>query len=173
MEIELARDIAYRWTLKLLPYTDRAEIAGSIRRQKPEVKDIEIVCIPKFESMPDLFGVGVPVNMLNRFFEDNPDIHLAKNGDRYKQIVLEDIKIDLFIVLPPSQWGVQFLLRTGSAAYSKRFVTCKQYGGMLPGWLKCKDGALWKGQEMMPTPEERDVYKLIGLPFVPPWERTA
>lgn len=35
------------------PYCERIEIAGSIRRECSEVKDIEIVCIPKWEDRPD------------------------------------------------------------------------------------------------------------------------
>jgi len=174
MNHDAALNVAEKWLEKLKPITDRREIAGSLRRRKAEVKDIEIVCIPKFVDEPDLFGMPQKVNALNRFFISHPEIILTKGGDKYKQIVTgEDIKIDLFIVLPPSQWGVQFLLRTGNAQYSKRFVTSRQYGGMMPAYLKCKDGALWKGDVVMHTPEERDVFRLLGLQWIPPEERTG
>ncbi|MEO6539584.1 MAG: hypothetical protein ABIN74_01285, partial [Ferruginibacter sp.] len=48
--------------LKMLePHCDRIMIAGSLRRYKPLVKDIEIVCIPKgckmiYVTKEDLFG---------------------------------------------------------------------------------------------------------------------
>ena len=41
----------------LAPHCDRIEIAGSIRRQKPTIGDIEVVCIPKQNL--DMFGVSV------------------------------------------------------------------------------------------------------------------
>ncbi|MFH1640834.1 MAG: hypothetical protein ABIA66_02590, partial [Candidatus Omnitrophota bacterium] len=38
----------------LRPYCTRIEIAGSIRRTRSEVSDIEIVCIPKTMMVPTL-----------------------------------------------------------------------------------------------------------------------
>ena len=40
----------------LRPHCERIEIAGSLRRGKPDVGDIELVCIPKADEMRDLFG---------------------------------------------------------------------------------------------------------------------
>lgn len=173
MKLEAARTIALEWVERLKPFTTRIEIAGSIRRCKPEVKDIEIVCIPAFDVELDLLLFEISVNKLNLYIERSGVI-LTKNGDRYKQIVtLQDIKIDLFIVLPPSQWGVQFLIRTGSAAYSHRFVTPRKHGGMLPSNMVVKNGCIWLHGQPIETPEEEDVYRLIGLPWIPPQERIA
>lgn len=47
MKYEDAILIAERVKAELEPHCERIEIAGSIRRKKPEVKDIEIVAIPK------------------------------------------------------------------------------------------------------------------------------
>lgn len=42
---------------------------------------------------------------------------------------------------------------------------------MMPGHMRVKDGAIWIGDTPMHTPEEQDVYNLIGLPYVEPNER--
>ncbi len=47
MRFEKAYSIAERVMKLLKPFCDRIEIAGSLRREKEEVKDIEIVAIPK------------------------------------------------------------------------------------------------------------------------------
>jgi len=47
VELEKARAIAEELKALLQPSCHRIEIAGSIRRQKPEVGDIELLCIPK------------------------------------------------------------------------------------------------------------------------------
>ena len=39
--------IAEKLILDLKPFCDKVEVAGSIRRQRPEVGDIEIICIQK------------------------------------------------------------------------------------------------------------------------------
>jgi len=59
MKLSEATDYANYLKQELEPYCDRIEVAGSIRRQNPEVGDIEIVCIPKtvkgglFDDMED------------------------------------------------------------------------------------------------------------------------
>jgi DNA polymerase/3'-5' exonuclease PolX len=47
MELERAQIIANQVKEKLEPYCERIETAGSIRRRRPWVKDIDLVCIPK------------------------------------------------------------------------------------------------------------------------------
>ena len=122
----------------------------------------------------DLFGtVTGHTSMVDAFFGEN-EYKLIKSGTRYKQIELpEGINLDLFIVIPPAQWGVIFTIRTGPADYSRKFVTSKQFGGMLPSNMKIKDGAIWCNGKAMFTPEETDVYKLIGAPYVEPGRRTT
>ena len=47
MELQKAKAIAEELKALLEPVCQRVEIAGSIRRQKPEVGDIELLVIPK------------------------------------------------------------------------------------------------------------------------------
>lgn len=58
--LEIARRVATRFGQELAPFCDRIEIAGSIRRAKPDIADIEMVCIPKTRQEegppPDLFS---------------------------------------------------------------------------------------------------------------------
>ncbi len=176
MKSKVAYDIALvqAETVKstLTPYCGRIEIAGSIRRKKPEVGDIEIVAVPKI-----FFGVNL---FMEKISEDSA-LDLFKwvllgktinNGSRYKQIELETgLPLDLFIVLPPAQWGVIFMIRTGSAEFSKSMVTPRAYGGKLPNCYRVKDGAVWMGETMIETPEEADYFKLCDMDFVPPEKR--
>ena len=167
-----ARQIAESVIVRLEPYCERIEIAGSIRRQKPEVGDIEIVAIPK--PTFDLFGTpGMEPHQLDIVtWEDFGN--MVKGGHKYKQIELrEGVNLDLFIVTPPAQWGIQFLIRTGSADFSHRFVTHKGQGGLLPGYLRVQDGAIWSNNHIIPTPEEIDVFNLAGVEYISPEKRTA
>jgi DNA polymerase/3'-5' exonuclease PolX len=54
--------IAGRIVEALRPYCERIEIAGSLRREKPMVGDIEIVAIPR--RPVDLFGEPVSMFVL-------------------------------------------------------------------------------------------------------------
>jgi DNA polymerase/3'-5' exonuclease PolX len=155
---------------RLKPLCRRIEIAGSIRRRKSEIGDIELIAMPLFEY--DLFGNPTDSHKLNGV-EWESFGKLVKNGNKFKQIELhEGINLDLFIVTPPAQWGVLFLIRTGSAEFSHRFVTSKQSGGLLPSYLKVKDGAIWSHNRIIQTPEESDVFDLAGIPFIEPEKRS-
>lgn len=163
----LAQDIAMR----LLPYCERLEIAGSIRRGKAEIGDIELIAIPKYSEV-DLFG-----NL-----SDNHELDLldwSKFGryvigaHKYKQIDLpEGITLDLFIVTPPAQWGVQFMIRTGSAEFSHKMVTPRSQGGFMPSNYRVKDGAIWSHNHIIETPEEIDVFNLYGMSYIEPKARS-
>lgn len=169
MALKDAQNLAQELVDRLRFFCDRIEIAGSVRRQKPEVGDIEIIAIPHPEH--DFFGELTGDHALNGVDWSAFGI-LVKGGNKYKQIALtEGINLDLFICTPPAQFGVLSIIRTGPAEYSQRFVTRKQQGGMLPSNMKVKDGAIWLGGEMIHTPEEADVYKLIGAEYVEPQNR--
>jgi hypothetical protein len=55
MNYDAALAIAERLKADLAPYCTRIEIAGSVRRQRPQVKDVEICAIP-LQEPSDLFG---------------------------------------------------------------------------------------------------------------------
>lgn len=50
----------------LEPFAERIEVAGSVRRERPDVGDLELVAIPRFRpgAQATLFGPGDPVNEL-------------------------------------------------------------------------------------------------------------
>lgn len=159
---------------------ERIEIAGSIRRRRENVGDIEIVAIPKFAF--DLLG-GRGYSELDGAIDRLMDISLigiwlapTKTGDRYKQFKLfykglDLCKLDLFIVSQET-WGCQFAIRTGPASFSHRLVTPRRHGGLCPAHLRFKDGRLWHNEVALETPEEKDVFDFLGLPWCEPWQRT-
>ncbi len=163
--LETAERIAQKYIEQLSPQCERIEIAGSIRRRKAAVGDIEIVAMPK--PFIDLFG--------NRsgYHDLTLPVRSIKNGQRYKQFSLpEGINLDLFIVLPPAQWGVIFALRTGGAEFSHKLVSHPPFGYLPQGYL-VQDGAVHRADtgEIIPTPEEADFLALCGVADKQPWER--
>lgn len=184
---ELAEDLKAR----LAPGCERIEIAGSIRRGKPDPKDIELVCVPRIRDEAqeiDLWGqpVGALVftNLLYVELEKlfaygsgtwtlDPD--LPRNGPKYKRLRYwggKGICCDLFIV-SAATWGAQMVIRTGPGDFSKAIVTRAQARGM-----KQDDGLLWRihrddTRTVIDTPEERDYFAALGLPYLEPAERSV
>lgn len=169
-----AKSIADKVVGELRPYCERIEIAGSLRRQKLEVGDIEICAIPKRET--NLFGEP-GLSLLDLHLEQMRQkkrlITLGKWGPNYKRFSLtsdKEMDIDLFIT-SPAQWGLIFMIRTGSAEFSRRLVTQKGKGGLLPSHLKASGGWIWDGDKRLELPEEDSVFALLGIDYINPQDR--
>ena len=178
MEYFRAKQIANRLMFDFKPYCERVEIAGSLRRGRAEVHDIEIVAIPKLMAQTNLLGetlgyrneIEYPLHLLTLLGAKS-----IKDGPRYKQIELpEGINLDLFLVLPPAQWGVIFAIRTGPREFSQWIVTTRAKGGCLPSHCRVLDGAVHDGNGAIVTmPEEIDFLNLLGLGWIEPGQRAA
>lgn len=163
--LALAQDFIYplRFTCQ------RIEIAGSIRRRKPEVGDIEIVCIPKTMAVADLFGAITERSLLEERLRAQ-GLRALKNGPLFKQFDIGRCTVDLFITTP-EKWGVIYAIRTGCAEFSRWLVTRRNARGALPSNMHVADGRLWLGDEAIDTPEEKDFFEAIHLPWMEPEER--
>ncbi len=175
MKYAQALDIAATLIENFEPYCERVAIAGSIRRRKPDVKDIEIVAKPYTTPVKNMFGetTGNSLSLMNKYPYDKIGT-MVKGASRMKQILLHDgISLDLFIVLPPAQWGVIYTIRTGPAAFNVWTQTKRSDGGAMPSYAKAKDGAVWAHGEIIPMPEEQDFLNFLGLGWIEPSERKA
>ncbi len=161
----------------LAPACERIEIAGSIRRGKENPKDIELVAIPKLLTdycRTDMFDEpeARTTSLLDPliYHHTNEDPNHLRDGPRYKRRLRGPYKVDLFIVLPPAQWGVIFFLRTGPAQpwninMVKRWTTITHGGHCTAGHLRTLGGAI------IDTPEEADVFEALKLDYIAPEHR--
>jgi len=160
MKLEEAQVIADKIKAELAPHCERIEIAGSIRRKKPDVGDIEIVVIPKpyniglFES-----GIATIVKQWKKVKGELPC--------KYTQRILpEGIKLDLFFA-EPDNWGLIYAIRTGSADYS-HLELASNWSSM---GYKSVGGYLFRDGERVAVREEEDLFKLLHMPYVEPEQR--
>ncbi len=172
MEYIQALEIATKLVEKLEPFCERTAIAGSVRRKKAVVHDIEICAIPKMTTGRNLFNEPVLTHDISHAVSGFG--RFIKNGPRYKQIYLpEGIILDLFLVIPPAQWGYIFALHTGPADFSRMMVTTRQKGGWLPSHSKPVDGMIVTGQTRVIMPDEADYFEFCKMPFIEPEMREA
>lgn len=168
MNLLQAQTIAERLKAELAPYCERIEIAGSIRRQKAEVKDIELVVIPK-RVVADMFGTATePHPDFCRIINALEKVKGEPTGKYTQRILPEGIKVDIFIA-DADNWGLIYAIRTGSADFSYKIL-----GG---AWVRCGyksvNGYLMSGDTRVPVREEAELFALLRLPFTPPEERTV
>ena len=168
MPLAKAEAVAQAIVEQLAPGCDRIEIAGSIRRCKPTIGDIEIVAIPtpRLNLLGDPEGHWLSPILANLCHDGR--MRLIKGGDRYRQYALtaSGLTLDLFLTTP-ERWGCIFLIRTGSAEFSKRIVTKAKTMDM-----RFDDGRLWRSDEAMHTPEEENVFWALDMHYVAPEDRT-
>src|SRR3990172_1341813 len=131
-----ALDLVGELIVSLCDGCDRIEEAGSVRRQKEDCRDLEIVAIPRIKRQEtfDLFGEAcraVEFNLLDErlrailsggSWELDPD--LKRNGPRYKRLrhARTRIACDLFMTTARG-WGGALAIRTGPAEFSQALVT--------------------------------------------------
>lgn len=158
----------------LAPVCERLAVAGSLRREKPECGDVELVAIPRFEPY-GLFG-DEQLNSLWRHLSTSP-VYTFTKGDKpdgkYFQVRYEGVQLDIFTAEHGS-WGWCLLMRTGSAGFSHSILTewkrqkCigRDQQGSRGGYLIDRYG------QVAVTPEEQTVFDLLGLPYIEPRDRS-
>ena len=169
MERARALQIANEAKRMLAPFCERIEIAGSIRRLKPEVKDIELVCIPKTEAQQNLLQETLQENPVPGFIatvNQWEKVRGEPTGKYTQRLLPGGIALDLFITTPQS-WGLIYAIRTGSADFSHKTLAVS--------WIKkgfhSKDGVLIRAGKHYHIREEQELFDIIGLPWIEPQNR--
>lgn len=164
MILKEAQILAEQVRQQLAPHCHKIAIAGSIRREKPEVKDIEIVAIPKpWET--GLFASGI-ITVVSQWEKVLGDME-HKTDVKYTQRILPGgMKLDLFFATEDN-WGLIFLIRTGDWEFSKHFV-----GVRMPRYrMQSKDGNLISNGGITRVDSEDQLFKMCGLPYIAPKDR--
>jgi len=178
MKLQDAKRIAWEVIECMTPGCERIVYAGSVRREKPEVKDLEIVYISRMvPKQIDLFTTElVPVtedlivDLVDRrlWFYDNVT---RRNGPKYKRMIHThtDFTIELFRA-QADNWGLILALRTGPGEFNHWLV--KRMGGAMPVDMCMRDGYLWRRGKRLDSPDEETFFAQIGVPCWPPEERS-
>ena len=128
------------------------EIAGSLRRGKETIGDIDILGISdRPEEASDLFA-------------SLPDVEevLAKGPKKTSVRLSDGIQVDLRIV-PEESFGAALQYFTGSQAHNIRLRERAVSMG-----LKLNEYGVFRGKERVAGRTEEEVYGAVGLPWIPP-----
>jgi DNA polymerase/3'-5' exonuclease PolX len=172
------RPVADDLVARLRPACERLEIAGSIRRARPEVGDIELVAIPRFEdrerpSQGTLFGPERPprAERANLLWDavDALGVSCAKRGPVYRQFAWRGVRVDVY-TCERGNWGWILFHRTGPG-----YLRAKIGSMLVARGFAAVDGWIWDARglsiDRVETPEETDVFRLLGIPELPPDRR--
>lgn len=176
MELAKAQRVAARLCQMFAPVVAEIVPAGSIRREKPVVKDVELVaCLREDLTIPHAEH-EISSFVLQGVVDDKWEMDRinAKNGRRYKRFVVhaggEFVSVDLFIA-DSQNFGNLLAIRTGDADWTRLMVT-RGSQGLMPNDMAQRDGYLWRGDEIVACRTEIDYFNAIGIPYVSPPVRT-
>lgn len=172
-----AREIAEDLVSELSGFCDRIEIAGSLRRRKQAVNDIDLVVIPKFIHAQDetLFGEPVQENLLEKKLTQLcliGQLDLEANGSKIKRFLKtvdgDTIPVDIYIASEQTWWTL-LLIRTGSRNHN---IKLAKRAMDLHMHLKADgSGLLTPGGTLIPIHTEEEIFRHLGLAYRPPEER--
>lgn len=131
---------------------ENISVAGSIRRRKETVKDIDILITSKQPEKVMKKVVDLPmVEEVIAFGETKTSVRLRTG-----------IQMDIRVVEPDS-WGAALAYFTGSKAHNIRVRELALEKG-----LKINEYGVFRGEQKIAGKTEEEVYQAIGLPFIPP-----
>jgi DNA polymerase (family 10) len=147
------------------PYCTKVEVAGSIRRQKDAVNDIDIVVEPKPHSWIKL------LKEIRRKFDAVTEKQGAKLATLYVPFVSKQgqghVQVDLYRASRRT-WGILLLIRTGSAKHNIYLASLALRKGYRLAYSK---GLLNEKGEVVASKTERDVFQALGLDYIAPKDR--
>jgi DNA polymerase (family 10) len=163
--------IAAKIISALAPMCERIEVAGSIRRRRQSVGDVDIVLLPK---PGELNSIAARLDRNTEVIQDGESnkiriLHLPNLG--------LSVQIDVFVAKPaegtlletiPSNFGSILLCRTGCVSHNIRLVQRAK--------IRCLEwdytrGVLNAAGKVLASAEESDIYRVLDLPFQEPQNR--
>lgn len=154
----------------LAPLCARIEVAGSVRRARPAVNDLDFVVLP----LPGkLNAFRERASRMNTVVKSGEDIYIIRTKD--------GLQIDFYFAhgpthdlleYRPGNWGSVMLCRTGSKEHNIHLALQAQRLGYkwetMIGLTKPIDN---NARTVMASETEEAIFALLGLDFIPPERR--
>jgi len=161
VELEQARAVAAALVEELAPCCDLIEVAGSIRRERPLINDIDLVIVPHNQGQlaAKLYALGC------RF-----------GGPKLQRFVYQGASVDIYIATEET-FPMLLLVRTGSAAFNRDLAMRAKRMGLHyaadgRGILFAADGRdILKAGQRVAWRSEEEILQALWLPYIEPSRR--
>jgi DNA polymerase (family 10) len=143
--------------LRGAPGVTRAAAAGSYRRRRETVGDIDLLAIaPEGQAVADAFAAHEDVARV-----------VGKGSTRVTVVLKSGLQVDLRIV-PEESYGAALLYFTGSKEHNIALRKLGQARG-----LKINEYGVFRRERRIAGRTEQEVYASVGLPYIEPELREA
>jgi DNA polymerase (family X) len=177
----IARKVADELAAELAPRCEQVCVAGSLRRGKADVGDIEILYVPKvgqvrmpgelFPQTGSLTDELLDQWLAKRVLAKRPNVNSTSAWgpqNKFAVHIASGISVDLFATTP-ERWFVSLVVRTGSKEMNTWLATNALRRGMqfhAYGVLEVTA----TGEQIVPQ-SEREVFERLGVPYREPAQR--
>jgi DNA polymerase (family 10) len=139
-------------TLRAAPGVEQVEVAGSFRRRRETVGDVDIlVASTRPGGVAEVFLTYVDVKRV-----------LARGETKCSIVLRSGLQVDLRIV-PPASYGSALHYFTGSKPHN---IAVRLLG--VKRRLKINEYGIFRGTRQVGGRAESEVFKSVGLPWIPP-----
>jgi DNA polymerase (family 10) len=154
LDLKTAADVAEGFVSKLKKLKEAKKIspAGSLRRMKEAVRDIDI-----------LISSNKPQNIMAAFIAlaDVKDV-VAKGPTKSSVLTKDNVQVDVRVVDELS-YGASLMYFTGSKEHN---IKLRQLA--IKKGLKLNEYGLFKGEKIIAGKTEEEIYKALGLSYIEP-----
>ena len=138
--------------LRKIKLIEHAEVAGSLRRRKEDIGDMDVLIISKSSAQALQQAVRLPLVK-----------QVLAIGDTKATMIIEGgIQVDVRAV-PQRCYGAALQYFTGSKQHNIHLRTLARERG-----LKCNEYGVFRGNKRAGGKDEDEVYALMGMPNIPP-----
>ena len=160
LDLKEAERLAQQIKTAVEAHCERIEVAGSIRRQKPKVHDIDFVVVAKSDA--EWQKISEKLKQLKA----KPNCAGNSLIKAYLPCQNGLFQVD-FYRAKPSTFGIHLLIRTGSADHNMWLAGYAISNGMR---IKYSEGLIKEGN-VIAGEDEKGVFAALGLPCPLPAER--
>jgi len=150
-----AKRLAKRVCRSLRPVVEFSMIAGSVRRNRPKVSDIELVVLPG--------NLGEFLTYVGEIGFDG--------GERIQRGMIDGVKIELYIAHHSDELGSMLFMYTGDKIFEIAMRSIAKRRG-----LKLDQYGIWAGPDFenlyFQSPYEEDFFEFLGVEYHTPEERS-
>lgn len=138
--------------IRALPEVQSVEFGGSLRRMQETVGDLDFIAFS-----------DEPAEVIKKFLKF-PEIKSIHSQGEHRTLVRLNIDMDADLsVVSPESLGSALIAWTGNKQHNITLRTLAEK----KGWM-LNDYGLWDGKTLLASKTEEDVYKKLGMDWIPP-----
>lgn len=154
IKLEKADAITDELEKLLAPHCHRIRVAGSVRRRRSVVRDIDLVAIPIWGTLKPQISLIAD--------------RILRSGPKWSSFIYKGVQVDVYYATEET-WATLLLIKTGSKESNIHLCTVAKNRG----WhlAASGDGLFDEEGRRIAGETEESIFEALGENYLEPWER--